>query len=172
MIRVFVLALFCVLLALPAAAQAVDDSTPPTVAIPLDKPAMDTASVLAWTARAASEAMTFDFGDYQKKLQRASKRFTKVGWETFAAALQRSRLIDVVTKQQQAVSAQPKVSPVLVEEGVVDGKYRWVVSVPIIVTYKNAQMMRQDTLQLRLVIERVKTLESPDGIGIAEWKAE
>jgi intracellular multiplication protein IcmL len=139
---------------------------------PLDQPNMDTPALLSWVAAAASDVMTFNYTDYQRRLQQSSKHFTKVGWETFAAALQRSRIIDSVTAQNQMVSAQPKTAPVLIQEGPLGGKYRWVVSMPLIVNYKGQTASRQDTLQLSLVIERVAALENPNGVGIAQWIAQ
>lgn len=139
---------------------------------PLDQPNMDTPALLSWVAAAASDVMTFNYTDYQRRLQQSSKHFTKVGWETFAAALQRSRIIDSVTAQNQMVSAQPKTAPVLIQEGPLGGKYRWVVTMPLMVNYKGVTASRQDTLQLSLVIERVAALENPNGVGIAQWIAQ
>ena len=139
---------------------------------PLDQPNMDAPALLSWVASAASDVMTFNYTDYQRRLQQSSKHFTKVGWETFASALQRSRIIDSVTAQNQMVSAQPKTAPVLIQEGPLGGKYRWVVSMPLIVNYKGVTASRQDTLQLSLVIERVAALENPNGVGIAQWIAQ
>ncbi len=139
--------------------------------LPLDQPNMDTPALLSWVASAASDVMTFNYTDYQRRLQQSSKHFTKVGWETFASALQRSRIIDAVTAQSQMVSAQPKSAPVLIQEGPLGGKYRWVVSMPLVVNYKGQQTSRSDTLNLNLVIERVAALENPNGVGIAQWIA-
>lgn len=139
---------------------------------PLDTPNMDTPALLSWVAAAASDVMTFNYTDYQRRLQQSSKHFTKVGWETFAQALQRSRIIDTVTAQNQMVSAQPKTAPVLIQEGVLNGKYRWVVQMPLVVNYKGVTNGRTDTLQLNLVIERVAALENPNGVGIAQWIAQ
>ncbi|TAL39903.1 MAG: type IV secretion protein IcmL [Alphaproteobacteria bacterium] len=139
---------------------------------PLDQPNMDTPALLSWVAASAADVMTFNYTDYQRRLQQSSRHFTKVGWETFAGALQRSRIIDSVTAGNQMVSAQPKTAPVLVQEGPINGKYRWVVNMPLLVNYKGTANARQDTLQLSLVIERVAALENPNGVGIAQWVAQ
>jgi hypothetical protein len=59
-----------------------------------------------------------------------------------------------------------------VQEGPINGKYRWVVQMPLIVNYKGTINARQDTLNLSLVIERVAALENPNGVGIAQWVAQ
>jgi len=138
---------------------------------PLDRPNLDTPALMSWVATAAAEVMTFTYTDYQKRLQQASRHFTKVGWETFTTAMQKSRILDSVQAQSQLVSAQPKSAPVLMQEGILGGKYRWVIQMPLQVTYRNGQNTRSDTLQLNLVVERVPSLENPYGVGIAQWIA-
>jgi intracellular multiplication protein IcmL len=139
--------------------------------LPLDQPNMDTPALLSWVAGAAADVMTFNYTDYQRRLQQSSKHFTKTGWETFATAMQRSRIIDSVTGQNQMVSAQPQSAPVLMQEGAMDGKYRWLVTMPLVVSYRSGTASRTETMQLSLVIERVAALENPNGIGIAQWVA-
>ena len=56
--------------------------------------------------------------------------------------------------------------------GVLGGKYRWQVQLPISVTYKSATEGRTDNLLLTLIIERVSALENPNGVGIEQWIAE
>jgi intracellular multiplication protein IcmL len=138
---------------------------------PLDRPNMDTPALLSWIASAAADTMTFNYTDYQRRLQQASRHFTKAGWETFAAAMQKSRIIDSVTAQSQMVSAAPQSAPVLLQEIVSDGKYRWLVTMPLVVTYRSPVTSRVDTLNLTLVIERVPALENPNGVGISQWVA-
>lgn len=138
---------------------------------PLDRPNLDTPALMSWVATAAAEVMTFTYTDYQKRLQQASRHFTKIGWETFTTAMQKSRILDSVQAQAQLVSAQPKSAPVLMSEGILGGKYRWVIQMPLQVTYRNGANTRSDTLQLNLVVERVPSLENPYGVGIAQWIA-
>lgn len=137
----------------------------------LDRPDRDHAAVLSWAAIAASEIMSFGFDDYQGRLQQSSKYFTKAGWEAFAMALQRSRIIDSVSGQEQILSAQLRNVPVIEEEGPVDGKYHWKVRLSLAVDYSGVRVSRQDTLSLLLDIERTATAQNPNGIGIVNWRA-
>jgi len=139
--------------------------------VPLNLPNMGTASLMSWSAQAAAEVMTFGFHDYQRRMQQASRHFTRRGWETFTDALQKSRIIESVEAGKQVVTAQPRSAPVLVQEGVFNGKYRWVVDLPLTVNYQASGAARTDNLTLRLVIDRVPSLENPNGIGIEQWIA-
>lgn len=139
--------------------------------VPLDRPNMTTAALMSWVAQAATEVMTFGFHDYQRRLQQSSRHFTKRGWESFTVALQKAGIVDSVTTQQQVVTATPRSAPVLVQQGVLGGKYRWIIQMPLQVTYRNGAQTRTDNLKLNLVIERVPSLENPNGVGIEQWVA-
>jgi intracellular multiplication protein IcmL len=139
--------------------------------VALDHANMGTAALMSWVAQAATEVMTFGFHDYQRRLQHSARHFTRHGWESFAAALQKSRIIESVEASQQVVSAQPRSAPILVQEGVFNGKYRWVVDLPLTVTYQAGTAARIDNLTVRLVVDRVASLENPNGVGIEQWIA-
>lgn len=139
--------------------------------VPMDKPNMSTAALMSWVAQASSDVMTFGYHDYQRRLQQSARFFTKSGWESFTSALQKSRILDAVRAQQQVVSAVPSSAPVLVQQGVLNGKFRWIIQLPISVTYKSAENSRTDKLKLNLVVERVPSLENPNGVGIQQWIA-
>lgn len=139
--------------------------------MPLNQPNMTRAALLSWATTAATEVMTFGFHDYQRRLQEASRHFTRQGWESFTVAMQRSRLIEAVETQQQVLTAAPRSAAILTQEGVLDGKYRWVLQLPLMVTYRAGSQTRNDNIDVQLVIERVPSLESPNGVGIAQWIA-
>lgn len=139
--------------------------------VPLEKANMGTSALMSWAAQAATEVMTFGFHDYQRRLQYSSRHFTRHGWETFAAALQSSRTIESVEAAQQVATAQPRSAPILIQEGVFNGKYRWVIDLPLTVKYQSGIASRVDNLTVRLVIDRVPSLENPNGVGIEQWIA-
>lgn len=139
--------------------------------IALNEPNMNDAALVSWAARAASDVMTFGFHDYQRRLQEASSYFTRRGWQSFTEALDRSRIMEGVTQAQRVVTSAPKSAPVIIQQGLVDGIYRWVVELPLIVTYQSGTAQQSDTVNVQLVIVRVSTLDSPSGVGIQQWIA-
>lgn len=139
--------------------------------VPLSEPNLSTPALMSWVAQASTEVMTFGFNDYKRRLQEASRNFTARGWESFTLALQRSRIIEMMETNQQVLTAAPQGAPVLQSEGLVMGRYQWVVQIPMILSYQAGQKTRSDKLLVTLVIVRVPRLESSSGVGIEQWIA-
>jgi intracellular multiplication protein IcmL len=139
--------------------------------VPLSEPNLSVPALMSWSAQAATEVMTFGFNDYKRRLQQASRNFTRLGWVSFTAALEKSRIIEMVEANQQVVSAAPASAPVLISEGLVNGRYQWQVQIPLVVTYQAGASVRSDKLMVTLLLVRVPKLESPNGIGIEQWIA-
>ncbi len=140
--------------------------------VPLSQPNLSVPSLMSWVAQSATGVMTFGFSDYRRRLQESSRNFTKRGWESFTRALQRSRIIEMVEVNQQIITAAPKGAPVLESEGLVAGRYQWVVQVPLILTYISGSKTYNTGLLVTIVVVRVPRLESPNGVGIEQWIAE
>ena len=52
-----------------------------------------------------------------------------------------------------------------------NGQYQWTVQIPMVLTYESGNKTRSDNWLVTLVIVRVPRLESPNGVGIAQWVA-
>lgn len=139
---------------------------------PLDEPNMNDAAIISWASRASSDVMTFGFHDYQRRLQENSAYFTRRGWQTFSEALAKARIMEGVEQAQQVVTATISAAPVIVQQGLSAGIYRWVVQVPLTVTYQSGTEKQNTELSLQLTIVRVSTLDSPSGVGIQQWIAQ
>lgn len=139
--------------------------------VALNEPNLSTPALMSWVAQAATEVMTFGFNDYRRRLQEASRNFTRRGWESFTSALQRSRIIEMVETNQQVVTAAPQGAPVLESEGQVAGRYQWVVQIPLVVTFQSGSRTKNDNMLITVVVVRVPRLETPNGVGIEQWIA-
>lgn len=139
--------------------------------VPLTQANLSTPALMSWVAQASTEVMTFGFNDYRRRLQEASRNFTRRGWESFTQALQRSRIIEMVENNQQVLSAAPQGAPVLRSEGLFEGRYQWIVEIPMVLTYQAGSKTRSDSLLITLKVVRVPRLESPNGVGIEQWIA-
>lgn len=139
--------------------------------VPLNQPNLSTPALLSWAAQSVSETMSFSFSNYRRNLQESSRHFTRAGWESFSTALQQARMIESVETLTQEVSAVPAGAPIMVSEGIAGGQYQWVVQVPILLTYTSGAKKRNESWLVTLVIVRVPRLESPNGVGIAQWLA-
>lgn len=139
--------------------------------VPLNQPNLSTPALMSWVAQATTEVMTFGFNDYRRRLQESSRNFTRRGWESFTQALQRSRIIESVDSRQQIITAAPKGAPVLQSEGLVAGRYQWIVRIPLILTYNAGAKSQSSSLLVTVVVVRVPRLESSNGVGIEQWIA-
>lgn len=139
--------------------------------VALSEPNLSTPALLSWVAQATSETMSFSFSNYRRTLQESSRHFTRAGWESFSTALQQARIIESVEANTQEVTAVPRGAPILKSEGVAAGQYQWVVQIPMLLTYVSGAKSRSDNWLITLVIVRVPRLESPNGVGIAQWIA-
>jgi intracellular multiplication protein IcmL len=137
----------------------------------LNEPNLSTPALMSWVAQSATEVMTFGFNDYRRRLQEASRNYTRKGWESFTQALQRSRIIEMVEANQQVVTSAPAGAPILKSEGVVQGRYQWQVQLPMILTYQAGNSTRNDNLLVTITVVRVPRLENPNGVGIEQWIA-
>jgi len=139
--------------------------------VPLNQPNLSTPALLSWSAQAVSETMSFSFSNYRRNLQESSRFFTRAGWESFSTALQQARIIESIETLTQEVTAVPAGAPILKSEGISGGQYQWVVQIPILLTYASGSKTRSERWVVTLVVVRVPRLESPNGVGIAQWLA-
>lgn len=139
--------------------------------VPLNEPNMSVPALMSWVAQSSTEVMTFGFNDYRRRLQESSRNFTRRGWESFTQALQKSRIIEMVEANQQVVTASPQGAPILESEGLVNGRYQWIIQLPMVLTYQSGSRTRSDELLVTVVVVRVPRLESPNGVGIEQWIA-
>lgn len=139
--------------------------------VPLNEPNLSTAALLQWANTAAIAAFTFNFVDYRAQLQAASEFFTPEGWQAYLQSLESSNNLAAVKAKNLVASAVATGAPIITQRGVVDGRYTWQVQMPLLVTYQSASQITPQSLMLTMVITRVSTLDSPRGIGIAQFIA-
>jgi len=140
--------------------------------VPLNQPNLSTPALTSWAAQAATEVMTFGFNDYQRRLQEASRNFTRRGWDSFTKALQEADTVDAAIGNKQIITAAPRAAPVVIQEGVVGNRYEWLVQMPLLLTFESADKSKTDTYYVTLRIVRVSRLESANGVGIEQWVSE
>ena len=148
-------------------ATTVDGRLVPMVS--LSQPNLSNPALMSWVAQASTEVLTFGFHDYRRRLQESSRNFTRTGWESFTTALERSSILEMVQNNRQVVTAAPRAAPVLLWEGLENGRYSWRIEIPLIVTYQSGSQRKTDSLRVTLTVVRVPKLESPNGVGIEQW---
>lgn len=139
--------------------------------IPLDIPYVSQELLLSFADQAAVRAYSFDFLNYEQQLEQASKYFTPAGFESFKQALQASGNLKVIQDKHLVVKAVVTDIPVILKEGVLPdtNQYAWQVQIPMLVQYISASEKIQQPIVATLLIVRVSTLETRQGIAIASF---
>lgn len=137
--------------------------------VPLDQPNLSTAALLQWANTAAVAAFTYNFVNYRQELQAASEFFTADGWDAYLQSIKSSDNLVAVIQKKLVVSAVATGAPIINQQGVVDGRYTWQVQMPLLVTYQSLSQITEQSLMVNMVITRISTLDSPRGIGIAQF---
>lgn len=135
----------------------------------LDKPNQSDSAVLQWANQAAVAAFTYNFVNYRTELQAASGFFTSDGWSQFLTALEGSNNLDAVKVKKLIVSSVATSAPIILQKGILNGRYSWRIQMPMLITYQSASEFSQQRNVVTLLVSRISTLNSPRGIGIAQF---
>lgn len=135
----------------------------------LNLPNQSDSAVLQWANQAAIAAFSYNFVNYRSELIASSGFFTAEGWDQFITALAASNNLEAVKAKKLVVSAVATMAPVILQKGVLNGRYAWRIQMPILVTYQSASEFSQQNLVVTMLVTRVDPLNFPRGIGIAQF---
>jgi intracellular multiplication protein IcmL len=150
---------------------ATDNSGKITPLYSLSQPIISQSSLLEWATRASVTAYSYNFVEYEAQLQRAGNFFTPRGWANFTSALKSSRNLETVIVKKLVATAVPTGAPVILNRGVLGGRYSWKVKIPILVNYQSASTQFQQSLTVIMIIKRVPNVNDPKGIAIDQFIA-
>jgi intracellular multiplication protein IcmL len=135
----------------------------------LTEPNMNKAALLAWIAASATQVTTFGFTDYAEKFAAAQKNFSPDGWKSYQEALVRSGLLKNVGLYQQIITSIPITTPIIQAEGILEGQYRWIVSVTLVQTIRAGNKKVTRYLPVTMILVKMPTAQNPMGVGINTW---
>jgi intracellular multiplication protein IcmL len=138
---------------------------------PLSQPNQSDTAVVRWANQAAIAAFTYNFVNWHAEIEAASGFFTAEGWTAFLNSLKQSNNIAAVTAKKLVVTAVATGSPVILQKGILNGRYSWRIQLPLLVTFQSASEFAQQNNVITMLITRVDPLNSPRGIGIAQFVA-
>jgi hypothetical protein len=138
---------------------------------PMDQPHRDNKEIAGWLTMVSSEIMTFDKGNYQKRMEDTEKYFTASGREQYVKFLTDNNIIKVLESGKYDVRSFVQEPPLLLNEGAVNGTFRWLYEVPIMLTYvergtksyKNVEPVNQ---QVILIVQIGRTTTDMQGVGV------
>ena len=137
---------------------------------PLSMPNQSDKTIIAWASQAAIAAYNYNFFDAEASIEGIRKYFTDDGWSQFISAIQESNILKEVRAKRIIVSAVATSTPVILQKGVLNGRFSWRVQVPILITYAaSGSAPSAPIYPVTMLINRISTLESPQGIGISQF---
>lgn len=150
----------------------------PENAIPLNQPHRSTSAIVQWVMTATSEAFMFDKPDFNENLAATKPLFGPSGRTQYIQSLSDLGITDTLKSNKYDIRSFADGQPVLLNEGVVDGRYRWLYDVELMVTYlnrgtsgyANAQPINKK-VSVRAQIGRSKDAQNRDEIWIETWEA-
>lgn len=135
--------------------------------VPVDRPYLHLPDLLQWVSHTMPALFALDFLNYNVELKNATQYFTTNGWAKYLALTNTYLGHDEILKNKVFVQATPSGAPVVLNQGVVEGKYGWWVQIPLDVRYSGIE---GDNRTVKLIIQtlvvRVPTLNNLDGVAI------
>ncbi len=149
----------------------------PVNAIALDKPHLLSEEIGRWVMVAASEAMNFESGQIDGQINKRDQYFDTTGKGQYVSFLRSQKLYNVVQDGRYKIRSYSDQEPLLLNEGVVQGRYRWLFRIPMVVSYLDkslndykkgdAELIQRATLNIQ--IGRIEDEGKPDGLQIEQW---
>lgn len=147
--------------------------------VPLDTPHRTVDQVGKWLEMAVSEALTLKSGAaLDESLKSNMAHFDAGGAAQYRAFLDGGKVIDTLRGGRYRMNGMSQDVPLLLNQGAVDGRYRWLFEVPVIVTYiesdadgyKNAKPITQ-SLMITVQVGRTADLSQGRDLVIERWSA-
>ncbi len=135
--------------------------------VPVDRPYLHIPDLLQWVSQTMPIILALDFVNYNTEQKSAAQYFTTNGWSKYLVLTNTYMGYDDVLKNKIFVQAIASGAPVVLNQGLVEGKYGWWVQMPIDVRYSGVEgNNRTIKLIVQTLVVRVPTLNNLDGVAI------
>lgn len=138
--------------------------------VPLDQPGIENNVLLTSVVESMNMAHTFNFMNYEGRMEKVKSYFTREGYEDYLEALIKMGLLKVMVQNKLVVFAMPLEVPQILKEGPFDNRYLWKVKAPMRFNYRNVQTQSDQQFDLVLLLVRVPTSESSLGFSIYKYE--
>lgn len=140
----------------------------------LDQPHRSSDEIGRWLINAISEIMSIDADVYQDHLKHLSTGMNENAMSGFSTFVAQGNIISVLSSGGMKLTGFADGAPVLLNEGAVDGRYRWLFDVPVTISYipKNQKKYSGTIPQAQKVGVTVQVGRVPKGQGSDEMMIE
>lgn len=133
----------------------------------LESPMKGLDDVMSWGASQALSLFTTNFQDYYKMYDQASRSFTAAGWEQIREQLVLSGLFEAVVEKKLVSTAIVRRPPVLIKQGVLNGRWTWQEQFEMTLNYESASENKVVDYVVTLRVVRVPIVYGINNSGLA-----
>ncbi len=147
--------------------------------MPLDQKHRTNNVIIQWLQMTVPDLISYKSDGYEDQYKQKVRSFSKSGAEDYVSFLHESNYITTLKTGRYDISGFVQDFPIVVNEGVVDGRYQWVFQTSIMVTYLEAGMTEYkagkgvDSITQEYVLTfhlgRVEGVKNEHGVLIESW---
>lgn len=145
--------------------------------VAIDQPHRNDNDLGEWLMQAVAYAVSFDSTTYQKKLQELTTGFSPAGLEQYNNWVLSSGILSTLESGGQELHGLVNETPFLLNQGVVNGRYRWLFEIPVMVSFiprgvteVTPETTRQNQkLVVSVQIGRIPNSVLEHGVQIESW---
>ena len=162
-----------------AVIEDLDHKGNPEKAIPLHLRHRPNTVITKWVQNTIPFMLTYKAATYEKEYGQKVTNLNKVGAEEYVKFLQGKNILKTLKTGRYNVTGIIQDYPVIVNEGAVDGHYRWLYKVNVLITYFDSNLKQYtrekegDTItqefEITMQIGRAKGVDNEHGILIETW---
>jgi hypothetical protein len=140
--------------------------------VPLDQAGIENNILLNWVTEAVMVSNTFNFVSNPRVIDESIIYFTKDGYDSYKNAFVTNKIIDRVNEKKLVLKATAKDAPQILLEKPLAGRYMWKIKIPMNFRYQSVTTDVSDTVDITMIVMRVPTVESPNGVLILKYDLE
>lgn len=140
--------------------------------VPVQQPYLSEPDLLQWVSEVIPNAFNLDFLNMDSQLEDLRQYFTDNGYQVFLNQLKNYADKSMVQPYKMFVHGKPTRAPVILNQGVLSGRYAWWVQIPVNISYAGARDMPDVNLTLQVLVVRTETTNNLTGILIDNVIAE
>lgn len=138
--------------------------------MPLDQGVMSDADLQAWVSQAAVAPYNFDYIHYRDTFSRDVKPFfTENGWDGVLTSMKDTKNINEIIKDSMVVEGVIRRPPSLVGHDITKGVLSWTYEIPIVASFRNTEVTREQRLLVKIVVTRTSPAFHPKGIAVDSY---
>ena len=157
-------------------AAAISQQNPSNQTVALHLSHRSDKEIAQWVTTAVSEAITYTDPDPAAEMEEHKANFDPNGWREFEKFLNDTSIIKVVQSDRYQLRSFVKGVPLLLNEGAVSKRYRWLYEVNADISYLDRNVSdykdvvpQNRTLKILVQIGRSKNADNEIGLLIERW---